>query len=58
MTNMPPRLNPRIAPSSAAVIMVLGEDPLVPWDKRTEVYAMARVQKPSRRYITLTSQAK
>jgi hypothetical protein len=55
---MPPRLNPRIAPSSAAVIMVLGEDPLVPWDKRTEVYAMARVQKPSRRYITLTSQAK
>ena len=58
LMNMPPRLNPRIAPSRAAVNMVLGEDPLVPRDKRTEVYAMARVQKASRTYMTLTSQGK
>jgi hypothetical protein len=48
---MPPRLKPRTAPSSAAVNIVLGEAPPVPRDKRTEVYAMAKVQKASRMYI-------
>ncbi len=33
--------------------MVLGEEPPVPRDKRTEVYAMAKVQKASRTYIGL-----
>jgi hypothetical protein len=35
--------------------MVLGEEPPVPRDKRTEVYAMAEIQKASRRYMRVTS---
>lgn len=55
MTNMPPRLKPSTAPSRAAVNKVLGEEPPVPRDKRTEVYAMAKVQKASRMYMRVTS---
>jgi hypothetical protein len=51
LTNMPPRPKPSTAPSTAAVNMVLGEEPPVPRDKRTEVYAMAKVQKASRTYM-------
>jgi len=52
---MPPRPNPIAAPSNAAVIMTPGEDPPVPRDKRTEVYAMDTVQKASRTYMRVTS---
>jgi hypothetical protein len=51
---MPPRLKPITAPSSAAINMVLGEAPPVPRYKRTEVYAMAKVQKVSRKYMRVT----
>jgi hypothetical protein len=51
LTNIPPRLKPSTAPSSAAVNMVLGEASPVPRDNRTALYAMAKVQKARRRYI-------
>jgi hypothetical protein len=51
LTNMPPRLKPSSAPSRVAVSMVLGKAPPVPRDKSTELYAMAKVQKVSRKYI-------
>ena len=55
LMNMPPRLKPSIAPSSAAANMVLEEEPFVLRDKRTEVYAIDKVQKTRRMYITFTS---
>ena len=48
---MPPRLKPRVAPSTAAVNILPGEAPPVPWDKRTDVYAMDKVQKANRKYM-------
>jgi hypothetical protein len=48
---MPPRLKPITAPSNAAVNMLPGEEPPVPRIKRTEVYAIAKVQKANRKYI-------
>lgn len=53
LTNMPPRLKPIAAPSTAAVNIVLGVEPLVLRDKRTHVYAIATVQKVSRRYMNV-----
>jgi hypothetical protein len=53
LMKMPPRLKPSTAPSDAAMTMVPGEESPVVRIKRTEVYAIARVQKVNRRYILL-----
>ena len=55
MTNMPPRPNTIAAPSTAAVNMVLGEEPAVLREKSADVYARETVQKASRTYIEGTS---
>jgi hypothetical protein len=51
LMSMPPRLKPRTAPNSAAVIMMPGDEPGVVRENRTAVYASERVQKASRKYM-------
>jgi hypothetical protein len=49
LTNIPPRLKPRIAPKNAAVNVVPIGEPAWPREKRKAVYAPESVQNTTRR---------
>jgi hypothetical protein len=49
--SIPPKPKPRIAPSNAAVSVVLVAEPGVLRENRAAVYASERVQKASRTYM-------
>jgi hypothetical protein len=55
LMSMPPRLNPRAAPSNAAASIVPVDELGEVREKRAAVYASERVQKASRRYMGDTS---
>ena len=57
LTNIPPRLQPRIAPKNIAVRIILVGKPPLARAKMKAMYAPDRVQKASRKYINFITYA-